>query len=122
MELLEKRVKSRFSHRQILLFPLTDFDGYVGLARTLLSLPDSFEDQQYRRQWQEQLEVPTEKQLLFNSINAFGFFSSTGVSPALFSLQKLLQNSSVLQALQRQFRNSANVRSLKTLLVSIIIV
>ena len=61
MELLEKRVKSRFSHRQILLFPLTDFDGYVGLARTLLSLPDSFEDQQYRRQWQEQLEVLTEK-------------------------------------------------------------
>ena len=35
----------------------------------------------------------------------------------LFAVQKLLQNAKVLQALQQQFRLSADVRSLKTLLV-----
>jgi origin recognition complex subunit 4 len=86
VELLEKRVKSRFSHRQILLFPHTEFDDYVRLASSLLTLPDDFKDDQYRQQWQENIE-------------------------------KLLQNSSVLQSLQRQFRISADVRSLKTLLL-----
>ena len=57
MELLEKRVKSRFSHRQILLFPHTEFDDYVSLVRSLLTLPDDFEDSQYRQQWQENIEV-----------------------------------------------------------------
>lgn len=36
----------------------------------------------------------------------------------LIVLQKLLETSSVLQSLQRQFRVSADVRSLKKLLVS----
>ena len=57
MELLEKRVKSRFSHRQILLFPHTEFDDYVRLASSLLTLPDDFKDDQYRQQWQENIEV-----------------------------------------------------------------
>ena len=57
VELLEKRVKSRFSHRQILLFPHTEFDDYVSLARSLLTLPDDFEDSQYRQRWRENIEV-----------------------------------------------------------------
>ncbi|XP_018350470.1 PREDICTED: origin recognition complex subunit 4 [Trachymyrmex septentrionalis] len=49
MELLEKRVKSRFSHRQIFLFPgdtssseqpMSAFDDRLELFRDLLSLPD----------------------------------------------------------------------------------
>lgn len=57
MELLEKRVKSRFSHRQVLLFPQTDFDDYVRLTKSLLKLPDDFYDEQYKQQWQENIEV-----------------------------------------------------------------
>ena len=57
VELLEKRVKSRFSHRQILLFPQSDFNSYVSLAKNLLLLPDDFKDQEYRSQWKEHIEV-----------------------------------------------------------------
>lgn len=40
VELLEKRVKSRFSHRQISLWPMsTDFDDYAQLFVTLLRIP-----------------------------------------------------------------------------------
>ncbi|XP_041563565.1 origin recognition complex subunit 4 [Drosophila elegans] len=40
IELLEKRVKSRFSHRQVFLFPSSErFEDYVALCRELLSLP-----------------------------------------------------------------------------------
>lgn len=33
VELLEKRVKSRYSHRAILTFPTYDFDEYVSIGR-----------------------------------------------------------------------------------------
>ncbi|XP_017010348.2 origin recognition complex subunit 4 [Drosophila takahashii] len=40
IELLEKRVKSRFSHRQVFLFPNSErFEEYVDLCRDLLSIP-----------------------------------------------------------------------------------
>ncbi|XP_011204875.2 origin recognition complex subunit 4 [Bactrocera dorsalis] len=40
IELLEKRVKSRFSHRQVFLFPTSDnFEKYLDLFETLLSIP-----------------------------------------------------------------------------------
>ncbi|XP_054740362.1 origin recognition complex subunit 4 [Anastrepha obliqua] len=40
IELLEKRVKSRFSHRQIFLFPTADtFETYLDRFETLLSIP-----------------------------------------------------------------------------------
>jgi origin recognition complex subunit 4 len=42
VELLEKRVKSRFSHRQIFLLPDSeDFDGFLELFKELLKLPTS---------------------------------------------------------------------------------
>ncbi|XP_043643467.1 origin recognition complex subunit 4 [Drosophila teissieri] len=41
IELLEKRVKSRFSHRQVFLFPSSQrFEEYVALSKELLSLPN----------------------------------------------------------------------------------
>ncbi|XP_067630466.1 origin recognition complex subunit 4 [Eurosta solidaginis] len=41
IELLEKRVKSRFSHRQIFLFPsASTFEKYVDLFELLLSIPN----------------------------------------------------------------------------------
>ncbi|KAH8285493.1 hypothetical protein KR054_010001 [Drosophila jambulina] len=42
IELLEKRVKSRFSHRQVFLFPSSDkFEHYAALCQELLSLPSN---------------------------------------------------------------------------------
>nr|XP_016928039.1 origin recognition complex subunit 4 [Drosophila suzukii] len=42
IELLEKRVKSRFSHRQVFLFPNSErFEEYVTLCQDLLTLPSN---------------------------------------------------------------------------------
>ncbi|EDW01611.1 origin recognition complex subunit 4 [Drosophila grimshawi] len=42
IELLEKRVKSRFSHRQVFLFPSAHkFEEYAGLFQQLMSIPSS---------------------------------------------------------------------------------
>ncbi|SPP74513.1 origin recognition complex subunit 4 [Drosophila guanche] len=44
IELLEKRVKSRFSHRQVFLFPSADhFEEYTKLCQELLSIPSNRE-------------------------------------------------------------------------------
>ncbi len=56
VELLEKRVKSRFSHKTIELHS-DSFEEYVKVFKTLLSLPDDFEDHKFLREWSEHLEV-----------------------------------------------------------------
>ena len=56
IELLEKRVKSRFSHRQIHVFNTMNYQQYTELFKTLLSLPEDFADKIYHQQWQQQLE------------------------------------------------------------------
>ena len=56
IELLEKRVKSRFSHRQIHVFSTMEYSQYTELFKTLLSLPEDFTDKAYRQQWQQHLE------------------------------------------------------------------
>ena len=111
MELLEKRVKSRFSHRQLLLFPHTEFTGYVALALSLLSLPHDFKPRQYQLQWQKQLEV------FDKTISMCVCQCCCCCCCCCCWVQELLQDATVLKALQRQFRISADVRSLKTLLV-----
>ena len=40
IELLEKRVKSRFSHRQIFIYPHYSFEQYVELSKLLLHAPE----------------------------------------------------------------------------------
>lgn len=59
VELLEKRVKSRFSHRQVTMFSDFKFEEYVALFTSLLSLPPNFYDKAYLRKWNEQLKVHT---------------------------------------------------------------
>jgi origin recognition complex subunit 4 len=39
LNLLEKRVKSRFSHRVFRVFPPTTFEEYVAIAKTTLTTP-----------------------------------------------------------------------------------
>ncbi|XP_028255205.1 origin recognition complex subunit 4 [Parambassis ranga] len=53
LELLEKRVKSRFSHRQIHLLSSLTFTQYLQRARTQLSLPDNFPDSKFAQEWNE---------------------------------------------------------------------
>jgi origin recognition complex subunit 4 len=54
--LLEKRVKSRFSHRQLHLLADLNFDGYVDIFRMLLTLPEDFTDRKYAKKWQRTLK------------------------------------------------------------------
>ncbi|KAM9767093.1 origin recognition complex subunit 4 [Menidia menidia] len=51
LELLEKRVKSRFSHRQIHLLSSLTFPQYLERVRAQLSLPDHFPDPNFAQEW-----------------------------------------------------------------------
>lgn len=51
IELLEKRVKSRFSHRQLHLFPNFSFEEYLGIMVDHLSLPASFANKRLTEEW-----------------------------------------------------------------------
>lgn len=51
IELLEKRVKSRFSHRQLHLFPSFSFEEYLGIMVDHLSLPASFANKRLTEEW-----------------------------------------------------------------------
>ncbi|XP_047432230.1 origin recognition complex subunit 4 [Mugil cephalus] len=51
LELLEKRVKSRFSHRQIHLLSGSTFARYLERVRSQLSLPGHFQDAQFAEEW-----------------------------------------------------------------------
>ncbi|KAL7312888.1 origin recognition complex subunit 4 [Mucor circinelloides] len=42
LDLLEKRVKSRFSHRQIYLFPSSNFGEFLDIAKGTLMLPEDY--------------------------------------------------------------------------------
>ena len=57
IELLEKRVKSRFSHRQLHLLPTFTFDDYMQLFVSLLTLPKSFKVKKYASEWNKHVEV-----------------------------------------------------------------
>ncbi|CAF90834.1 unnamed protein product, partial [Tetraodon nigroviridis] len=56
LELLEKRVKSRFSHRQIHLLSSPTFPQYLERVRARLSLPRDFPDGQFARDWNGSVE------------------------------------------------------------------
>ncbi|XP_051913848.1 origin recognition complex subunit 4 isoform X1 [Hippocampus zosterae] len=51
LELLEKRVKSRFSHRQIHLLSSLTFAQYLERVASQLSLPDDFPDREFALDW-----------------------------------------------------------------------
>uniref|UniRef100_A0A3B1JQR4 Origin recognition complex subunit 4 n=1 Tax=Astyanax mexicanus TaxID=7994 RepID=A0A3B1JQR4_ASTMX len=51
LELLEKRVKSRFSHRQIHLLSSMTFPQYQETFRSELTLPDTFPDSKFSQEW-----------------------------------------------------------------------
>ncbi|XP_029304958.1 origin recognition complex subunit 4-like [Cottoperca gobio] len=57
LELLEKRVKSRFSHRQIHLLNNPTFTQYLERVQTQLSLSDDFPDNKFSRDWNASIET-----------------------------------------------------------------
>ena len=57
IELLEKRVKSRFSHRQIHLFNSQTFQDFIVIFKNLLQLDAKFPDQTFSGSWNHHIEV-----------------------------------------------------------------
>ncbi|XP_069838773.1 origin recognition complex subunit 4 [Dendropsophus ebraccatus] len=64
MELLEKRVKSRFSHRQIHLLNSFNFWDYKEVFKDLLSLAPGFPDSQFAEKWNSDLQALLENKTL----------------------------------------------------------
>lgn len=62
LELLEKRVKSRFSHRQIHIFPCPEFDDYVAAFCQTLTLPQAFPDVAFAKSWNDSVQMLSENQ------------------------------------------------------------
>ncbi|XP_071535723.1 origin recognition complex subunit 4 isoform X1 [Panulirus ornatus] len=87
IELLEKRVKSRFSHRQIHLYPADKFDPhYLNTFKHLLELPFSFPHKNFAQKWNSDVAV-------------------------------LAKDSLVIQVLKRLHSITKDVRTLKTFLL-----
>ena len=57
VELLEKRVKSRFSQTQLLISPLSSIDTVGALLKRYLLLPANFEDKTFHSSWNKSIEV-----------------------------------------------------------------
>ncbi|XP_057686620.1 origin recognition complex subunit 4 [Corythoichthys intestinalis] len=62
LELLEKRVKSRFSHRQINLLNSLSFTQYLERVKSQLSLPDDFPDKRFAQNWNSSVQSCCEDQ------------------------------------------------------------
>ncbi|XP_016345040.1 origin recognition complex subunit 4 [Sinocyclocheilus anshuiensis] len=80
LELLEKRVKSRFSHRQIHLFSSLSFGQYVDVVRAQLSLPPDFPDPKFSDEWNHSVtklcEDKTVEEILRRNFNGSKDFRS----------------------------------------------
>ncbi|XP_025084558.1 origin recognition complex subunit 4-like [Pomacea canaliculata] len=67
-ELLEKRVRSRFSHRQLHLFNNISFMDYVALCISYLSLRD-FPDQDFASRWNKNIKEVVESATVRDVLN-----------------------------------------------------
>ncbi|ETE72166.1 Origin recognition complex subunit 4 [Ophiophagus hannah] len=56
LELMEKRVKSRFSHRQIYLMNSFDFKTYLNICKDQLSLPPEFPEKTFIQKWNKHIQ------------------------------------------------------------------
>ncbi|XP_027576839.1 origin recognition complex subunit 4 isoform X1 [Pipra filicauda] len=64
LELLEKRVKSRFSHRQIYLMNSFDFKQYIKIFKEQLSLPAEFPDEPFAQKWNDNIQHLSEDKIV----------------------------------------------------------
>ena len=87
-ELLEKRVKSRFSHRHLYLWPVKDAKAHLDLALDLLTL-----DSETSSTWDREVKA------LLSTDEAFKLFESLyEIDKSLAALKRLLHFSVVLMA------------------------
>nr|XP_021332500.1 origin recognition complex subunit 4 isoform X2 [Danio rerio] len=86
LELLEKRVKSRFSHRQIHLFSSLSFSQYVDVVRLQLSLPQDFPDHRFSSQWNQSVTKLCEDKSVLEVLKRS--FNSSKDFRSLYSLLK----------------------------------
>lgn len=115
LELLEKRVKSRFSHRQIHLLSSPMLVQYMERFRMQLSLPENFPDDKFAQEWNAGVKV--------SPLAASGRGGGSNTSRCDWThdlhgiLQALCEDKSVEDVLQRHFNSSTDFRSMHTLLV-----
>lgn len=118
LELLEKRVKSRFSHRQIHLLSSLTFPQYLERVRTQLALPDDFPDGGFARDWNAGIKVKLSAHYSFTETMRLVAIDNISLLLCFFiCLQTLCEDKSVEDVLQRHFNSSKDFRSLHTLLV-----
>ncbi|XP_078084128.1 origin recognition complex subunit 4 isoform X3 [Mustelus asterias] len=69
LELLEKRVKSRFSHRQIHLLNTFGFKEYVEIFQQQLTLPKEFPDGRFAQEWNQNIQMLALSQVAVSNPN-----------------------------------------------------
>ncbi|XP_062519644.1 origin recognition complex subunit 4-like isoform X2 [Corticium candelabrum] len=85
IELLEKRVKSRFSHQQISLFDGFSFQDYTQMFNNLLELTDEFPHSEFASQWNNSVKKLQENPEVIRILQ-----NQYDLSRDLRSLQRLL--------------------------------
>ncbi|KAM4697646.1 origin recognition complex subunit 4 isoform 2-T2 [Rhinophrynus dorsalis] len=94
LELLEKRVKSRFSHRQIHLLNSFSFPQYLDIFQDQLSLPPDFPDTQFSDKWNQNIKL-----LALCRVNVSHPDLTAGDFLEAFRLQSLDSKANVLHGL-----------------------
>lgn len=85
LELLEKRVKSRFSHRQIHLMNSFNFKQYIKIFKEQLSLPAEFPDESFAQKWNNNVQHLSEDKTVQDVLQSLFHYTKE-----LRSLQLLL--------------------------------
>ncbi|XP_020641349.3 origin recognition complex subunit 4 isoform X2 [Pogona vitticeps] len=75
LELMEKRVKSRFSHRQIYLMNFFDFKKYLSICKEQLSLPPEFPEKLFIQKWNKNIQILLEDQRAQDVLKNLFYFS-----------------------------------------------
>lgn len=124
IELLEKRVKSRFSHRQVFIFPNSeDFEHSVELFKQHLRLPTEKEHKKLCETMPhgQKFDIPSELCFLRNHFNPSKYkFSKKFVDSWNKHIEELTNNSTVQNCLQNIFYFDVNEGFLKIILFKII--
>lgn len=125
IELLEKRVKSRFSHRQIYLLPESEnFDERVKLFKELLKLPSAQEAASYSKDHlklseraYKEFRLPFLRRLFDPSAYQF---SKKFITEWNKSIDQLAKKEKVLSSLENIFELDVSVASFKLFLFQIV--
>ena len=87
VELLEKRVKSRYSHRHIITFPNYTFSNYLDIMKELIILPESFTCNHFKKRWDQNIENLFDKKIVVDLLERhFSMQKDIGNAIKLFIL------------------------------------